>query len=384
MANCLELIFSCFRIDLMPRIGHVFQTQEWEILTFADIRKIFAWSLTKSMDTKHQRTSESLEDKMLQNEELMMSEKIYGEHKEDPNNLCTVHPRFWQAMPTQSGAEIYKKRAELNFLIPPTANWDLTDLGNVQLDPQTWVEVANLGSQNISINMLIKNNKTPKKMNNGKTGSQAANFLAAREAFNCIDEIQSALILLMIVRRRYFPGDESVSCLIYFLTSHNWFYRLSRRLNRGTYSASLHLALLQNFIDETIQQNGINFRKNLPYESFGKLIIRLQNTICVDNLTHLYAQAEANARQCSSRRPEPNNNNPKTNSKVNHVPKSSKQFGESLCRWYNASTCQRNKANNRCITSAGVVLLHQCSFQFPSGRFCGKLHPKIEHGNKSN
>ena len=384
----------------MPRLEHVFDSPEWQMLTFNDLRMIFANTLMAANSGERaarqapvsSNSGESLEDKLLRHEEKMMQPKIYGEHTESPNNLASTHPRFWQAMPPQAGSMIWKERAGLNFQTLPTMNWDLTDCGTVELDPRAWVEIANLGSQTISITMMIVNKKASKNqamsVQQGEDGTQTINFVTPQEVFSNVDEIQSALVLLMMCRRRYFPGDESIGVLIYFLTSHNWFFALVKQLNRGTYNQGLHLLLLQTFINEVLRQNGRNFRKCLPFETYDRMLTRLQSLIRADNITRINAQLAAtrgnNNNQSQFRRQGQNQRPQQTGSGVNHVPQSNGSFGDRLCRWFNNGTCNRNVSNNRCITSKGMELLHKCSFKYPSGRFCGRLHPECEHGQQAN
>ena len=118
-------------------MSHVFNTEEYKFLKYRDLRTILTNALTNlKVDTNSggkQQTqpidkSNSLEDKLLLNEEKVLQPKTYQEFTEIPTDITQIHPRYWQSQPPQAASTIFKQRSEIDLNSIPTMIHDLTGI----------------------------------------------------------------------------------------------------------------------------------------------------------------------------------------------------------------------------------------------------------------
>ena len=115
----------------------MFNTDEYKYLKYRDLRAILTSALTNPrFDTNNggrQQAqpvdkSNSLEDKLLLNEEKVLQPQNYQEFTEIPTDITQIHPRFWQSQPPKAASMLFKQRAEMDITSIPTMIHDLTGI----------------------------------------------------------------------------------------------------------------------------------------------------------------------------------------------------------------------------------------------------------------
>jgi hypothetical protein len=251
----------------------------------------------------------------------------------------------------------------------PVSCYDMNSIGlGGFVSKKGWIELHNIGSDNLSLKLFNINNCGNKVSTSNKSDNS--------EEFRDIIDLGEFKLALRVAREAMslvHPWNKSISAL-------EGFFNLSDFCRQDLTGVDKPGAALAQFVDYIFGENSDRWRGQLPFLTTGELKAswdafwgaRPESKIkSKTNTTNTSSNSSAGSSSGSGS----GSNNYRQYSRQQLYDKS---YFDDVCRMFNFGKCV--KPAGTCTTKGGIPLRHVCNFRINQANprdICGKAHPAI-------